>query len=135
MPKPKQKPSNQLVSKAGLFYVCYELSKRGWNCSPTTRNAKIVISNSKGDKKYTIQVKSLSKQNPVPFGSKLEIMADFVIVCTEVFSEKPNLYILKPQEVKERIHKGEKNNKISYWLQPKSYLDCKDRWGKIGNGY
>jgi len=138
MPKPKQKPSNQLVGNVGLFYVCYELSKRGWNCLPTTRNAKgvdIVIYSSKGDKKYTIQVKSLSKQNPVPFGSKLEIMADFVIICTEIFTEKPNLYILKPQEVKERIHKGEKNNKISYWLQPKSYLDCKDRWGKIGNGY
>ena len=135
MPKPKQKPSKQLVGNAGLFYVCYELSKRGWNCLPTTRNAKgvdIVIFSSKGDKKYTIQVKSLSKQDAVAFGSNLEIMADFVIVCTEVFSEKPNLYILTPQEVKKGIPE-KKNN--SYWLEPKSYSDYKDRWEKIGDGY
>ncbi len=133
-----KKLNNQLIGNIGLFYVCYELSKRGWNCLPTTRNAKgvdIVIYNSKGDKKYTIQVKSLSKKNPVPFGSKLEIMSDFVVICTEVFNDKPKLYILKPQEVKKNIHKRRKNNRISYWLQLRSYLKYKDRWEIIGNGY
>jgi len=27
----------QLVGNAGLYYVCYELSKRGWNVMPTSR--------------------------------------------------------------------------------------------------
>jgi hypothetical protein len=31
---------NQLVGNMGLFYVCFELSKSGWNCLPTSRNAK-----------------------------------------------------------------------------------------------
>ena len=138
MPKPERKLNKQLVGNAGLFYVCYELSKRGWNCLPTTRNAKgvdIVIFSLNSDKRYTIQVNSLSKKNAVGFGSELEIMADFVIVCTNVLSEKPNSYILTSQEVKERITERRKNGKTSYWLQSKSYSDGKDRWDKIGDGY
>ena len=90
--------NNQLVGNIGLFYVCYELSKRGWNCLPTTRNAKgvdIVIYSLKGDKKYTIQVKSLSKISPVPFGSKLEIMWDFLI--------KGNILRLIPLAIKLKL--------------------------------
>ena len=34
------KKSNQIVGNVGLYYVCYELSKRGWNVLPTSRNAK-----------------------------------------------------------------------------------------------
>ena len=29
---------------------------------------------------------------------------------------------LTPEEVKKNIHRGVKNKKISYWLQPKNYL-------------
>jgi len=133
-----KKLSRQLVGNIGLFYVCYELSKRGWNCLPTTRNAKavdIVIYDFKCEKKFTIQVKSLSKRNPVPFGSKLEIMADFIVICSKVFTAHPEIYILTPDEVKENIHKGVKKNKISYWLQPKDYLKYKNCWEKIGRCY
>jgi hypothetical protein len=31
----KHKPSIQIVGNAGLYYVCYELSRRGWNVLPT----------------------------------------------------------------------------------------------------
>jgi len=133
-----RKLSNQLVGNVGLFYVCYELSKRGWNCLPTTRNAKgvdIVIYNSKGDRKYTIEVKSLSKEDPAPFGNKLKIMADFVIICTKVFTDHPNIYILKPEEVKKNIHKGKKNKRVSYWLQRDKYSQYKNYWEKIGKGF
>jgi hypothetical protein len=34
------KVSNQLVGNMGLYYICYELSKRGWNTLPTSRNAR-----------------------------------------------------------------------------------------------
>ena len=30
----------QITGNAGLYYVCYELTKRGWNVLPTSRNAK-----------------------------------------------------------------------------------------------
>ena len=38
--KGRRKPSNQIVGNAGLYYVCYELSNRGWSELPTSRNAK-----------------------------------------------------------------------------------------------
>ena len=133
-----RKISNQLVGNAGLFYVCYELSKRGWNCLPTTRNARgvdIIIYDLDGERKLTIQVKTLSKKNPVPFGSKLEIMADFVIICAEIFSESPKVYILKREEVKKMVKKMVKDNRVSYWLQPKDYERYRNRWEVIGKGY
>jgi hypothetical protein len=37
------KISNQLVGNLGLYYTCYELSKRGWNAMPTSRNARGVV--------------------------------------------------------------------------------------------
>ena len=66
---------NQLVGNAGLYYVCYELSKRGWNTMPTSRNARgvdVVIYDQKGSHSHTIQVKTLSKRNPAPFGRSLD---------------------------------------------------------------
>lgn len=50
--------SNQLIGNIGLYYVCYELSKRGWNALPTSRNTRgidIVIYSQDAVRKYTIQ--------------------------------------------------------------------------------
>jgi len=61
----KIKTNNQIVGNIGLYYVCFELSKRGWNVLPTSRNAKgvdIVIYNQDATKKHTIQVKALTKK-------------------------------------------------------------------------
>jgi len=49
----KSKLSKQIVGNIGLYYVCYELSKRNWNVLSTTRNAKgvdIVIYNQSAKK-------------------------------------------------------------------------------------
>ena len=130
------KKNNQLVGNIGLFYVCYELSKRGWNCLPTTRNAKgvdLIIYSQDAKKHYTIQVKSLSKRNPIPFGSKPQLIADFVILVRNVF-DTPEVYLMKPEEIKERLNKEVKNGRISYWLEPKNYEDFKDRWEIVGEG-
>lgn len=109
--KKEEKLSKQLVGNTGLFYVCYELSKRGWNCLPTTRNSKgvdIVIYGSKGERKFIIQVKSLSEKNAVSFGIKKrpepqEIIADFLIICRKVKSDKPEIFILNRKEVGEKL--------------------------------
>jgi len=31
---------SQLTSNVGLYHVCYQLAKRGWNVMPTSRNAR-----------------------------------------------------------------------------------------------
>ena len=115
----------QVVGNAGLFYISYQLSKLGWNVSITSRNAKgvdIIIYSSSGRQKHTIQIKSLSKNDPAPFGTKLNTleMADYIVVCSNI-SKEPEVFIAKTGEVRNKIHGGEKNGKKSYWLQPKEY--------------
>jgi hypothetical protein len=123
--------NNQLVSNIGLFYVCYELSKRGWNCLPTTRNARgvdLVIYSQDGKKKHTIQVKALSKKSAVPFGAKPNLMAEFVIICSNLVNN-PEIFVLKSDEVK--LVQQEKKNRISNWFSRKNYEKFHDRWDKI----
>jgi hypothetical protein len=65
----------QRVGNAGLYYVCFEMSRRGWNVMPTARNARgvdVVGYSNDGRRKLTIQVKALSKPASVPLGADLE---------------------------------------------------------------
>jgi hypothetical protein len=130
---------NQVVGNIGLYYICYELSKRGWNVLPTSRNAKgvdVVIYNQDASCKHTIQVKALSKKNPVPFGSKLNnLIAEYLIVCRNVFDEKPDVFIANIDDIKNTIHEGINEGRKSYWLQTKDYEKFKDNWNIIGEGY
>src|SRR5207344_3307142 len=69
MPAPQPITNQQTVGNIGLFFVCYRLSRLGWNVMPTARNAKgvdILIYSQDGSRTRTIQVKTLSKGSPVP---------------------------------------------------------------------
>lgn len=133
------KPPNQVVGNAGLYYVCYELSRRGWNVLPTSRNARgvdVVIYDQSASKKYTIQIKALSQRAPVPFGTHLNnLIADFIIIVVKINSDKPEVYITRPRNIKSKIHKGVKNGKTSYWLWYKHYEPYLNKWNLIGTGF
>ena len=132
--------NNQIVGNVGLYYVCYQLSLHSWNVLPTARNAKgvdIVAYNQEATKTITVQVKALSQRNPVPLGNKLDhLIADFVIICRNAAAEKPECFVLIPEEVKKLAHRGEKDGKISYWLQPREYEQEQflEKWERIGLG-
>lgn len=132
--------NNQVVGNVGLYYVCYLLSRRGWNVMPTARNAKgidILIYSQDARRTRTIQVKALSKASPVPLGGRLDnIFGDFFVICRALALEKPECFVLTPAEVRELAHKGEKEGKVSYWLQPKQYAknEYRDQWQRIGDG-
>ena len=100
----KKKPPRQLVGNIGLYYVCYELSKRGWNVLPTSRNAKgvdIVIYNQDATTTHTIQIKALSKKDPVPLGNNLDnLIAKYLIICRSVFDENPEIFIAEIDQIK-----------------------------------
>jgi hypothetical protein len=132
------KISNQLVGNMGLYYICYELSKRGWNALPTCRNARgidVMIYSQDAVRKYTIQVKALSKRAPVSLGNKLDsLYADYLIICRNVLKQ-PEIFIAKIADIMTSIHKGEKDGRLSYWLQPKDYEIFKDSWDVIGKGF
>ncbi len=130
--------STQIVGNTGLYFVCYELSKLGWNVMPTARNAKgidLVAYNQTADRFIAVQVKALSKKNPVPLGNTLDkIMGDFWVIVNNL-EGAPGVYVMTPEEVRVRAHRGEKEGRVSYWLQPKSYIlaDFSGRWDRIGD--
>ena len=70
----------QTVGNIGLYYVCYWLSLFGWNVLPTSRNTKgidIIIFSQDATRKMSIQVKTLSKRNPVPLVEKPDNLTTF----------------------------------------------------------
>ena len=126
----------QITGNVGLYYCCYRLSLRGWNVMPTARNARGVdiIAYSRDATRFVgVQVKALSKRSPVPLGTSLEkMMGDFWIVVNEVAST-PSAFVLLPSEVREQAHRGEKEGRVSYWLQPAAYEQARFReaWERI----
>ena len=130
----------QTVGNIGLYYVCYRLSRLGWNVMPTARNARgvdVLIYSQDTSRTRTIQVKTLSKGSPVPLSNKLDhLFADFVVVCRHVIRETPECFVLTPEEVRRLVHRGEKNGKVSFWLQPRDYAveEFREKWERIGVG-
>ncbi|GIU78573.1 MAG: hypothetical protein KatS3mg005_1811 [Bryobacteraceae bacterium] len=86
----------QLTGNVGLYYCCYRLSLLGWNVMPTARNARgvdIIAYNQDASRFIGVQVKSLSKRNPVPLGTSLDrIMGDFWIIVNELASVNPQAW-------------------------------------------
>lgn len=132
------KKDNQVTGNVGLYYVCYRLSKMGWNAMPTARNARgidLIAYNADCSKMLGIQVKTLSKRNPVPLGNSLDkLMGDYLIVVTDAAEGEPSVFILTPGEVRTRAHMGQKDGRISFWLQPTGYENGEfaEAWDRIG---
>ena len=107
---------------------------------PTSRNAKgvdILIFSQNASRKISIQIKTLSKRNPVPLGTRLDsLIADYVVICVRNYPNEPVCYVMTPDEVKKLAHRGEKNEKVSYWLQPPVYENdlYRKKWERIGHG-
>ena len=129
----------QLIGNVGLYYCCYRLSLLGWNVMPTARNARgvdIVAYSRDATRFVGVQVKALSKRNPVPLGSTLDkVMGDFWVIVNRV-ADAPTAFVLLPSEVRALAHRGEKENRVSYWLQPGAYDQDRFReaWPRIGRG-
>ncbi len=106
---------------------------------PTARNARgidVVAYSRDGTRFLGLQVKSLSKRDPVPLGPSIDnLMGDFWVIVSRVISD-PTAFILRPTEVKELAHRGEKDGRVSFWLQPSSYDtdDFRGAWERIGRG-
>lgn len=121
-PARQRKISHLMVGNIGLFYVCYRLSCRGWNVLPTSRNARgvdLIIYSQDAQTKHTIQVKTLSSQNAVPFGSTRDtLFADFFVVCVRTVAPnsgadepEPGMFCSKKRRTTQRnfrVGKGEK---------------------------
>lgn len=132
----KQRKSTQVTGNIGLFYVCYQLSKMGWNVMPTNRNAKgvdVIAYNHNVTKMISIQVKTLSAETSVLLGSSLDnVIGDYWIIVNDI-NNNPQTFIMLPSEVKETAKSGTgKTGKPTYWIPKKEYILFKDRWDRIG---
>jgi hypothetical protein len=133
------KLDSQTTGNVGLYYCCYRLSLLGWNVMPTARNARgvdIIAYDRSATRFIGVQVKALSKRNPVPLGTTLEkVMGDFWVIVSKV-STSPSAFVLLPSEIKKRAHRGEKDGRVSFWLQPADYDQeaFREAWDRIGNG-
>ncbi len=138
MPSAK-KLDPQIVGNAGLYFTCYKLSLLGWNVMPTARNARgvdIIAYSSDATRFIGIQVKSLSKPNPVFLGSSLDkVMGDFWVIVNNVLSD-PSAFILLPAEVRKLSNSGKMGGKVTHMLGTKKYSIKKfrDAWDRIGRG-
>ena len=100
------------------------------------RNAKgidLIAYGLDGPSYVGVQIKSLSKRNPVPLGTSLDrIMGDYWVIVYKVV-DNPVAFVMKPEEVRQLAHRGERSNKVSYWLQPNSYDidDFREAWHRI----
>ena len=130
--------SNQITGNIGLYYVCYQLSRRGWNVMPTTRNAKgidIVAYKDPGEDFIGIQVKTLSKRHPIRLGTSLDkIVGHYWIIINNVAADPPDphVFILPSDEVK-KLGEQRKYRDV-FWLQPTSYeesADYRDAWHRL----
>jgi hypothetical protein len=126
-----------LVRNAGVFYVCHRLSQTGWNALPSTRKAKgpNVVIDSKDEKRTRrLKVRSLSKRDPVPLGKDPNIDADWVVVCVGVREDRPECFVLTPEEVSKLANRDKHGD--NHWLEPPQYdtEEFAERWDRIGSG-
>ena len=137
---PNSRLNPQLTGNVGLYYCCYRLSLLGWNVMPTARNARgvdIIAYSEDAARFVAVQVKALNKRNPVPLGTSLDkVMGDFWVIVNKLAAPAPLAFVLLPTEVRERAHRGEKDGRVSFWLQPAQYEDdtFREAWDRIGRG-
>jgi hypothetical protein len=130
----------QITGNVGLYYCCYRLSQLGWNAMPTARNARgvdILVYSQDSSRFAGIQVKSLSKRSPVPLGKSLDrLMGTYWVIINQLATGTPSAFILLPSEVEGLAHRGMKEDRVSFWLQPKDYEQDRFReaWDRIGHG-
>jgi hypothetical protein len=111
----------------------------GWNVMPTARNARgvdVIAYSQDATRMIGVQVKALSKRNPVPLGASLDkIMGQYWVIINKV-ATSPSAYILLPEEVRALAKRGEKEGRVSYWLQPREYdtESFHEKWERIGGG-
>ncbi|MEQ1836240.1 MAG: hypothetical protein ABL862_07370, partial [Candidatus Nitrotoga sp.] len=57
-------------------------------------------------------------------------------VIVNQLTSKPTAYVLTPKEVIERAHRGEKEGRVTFWLQPNDYEheSFHEAWNRIGHG-
>jgi hypothetical protein len=132
--RPCCKRSKQSTGNMGLYLVCAQLTKRGWNVLLTSRNARgvdLVAYSDDGERWITVQVKALTEPADVGLGNNLQhLMAQYVVIARRVFEETPEYFITRADKAKSSAALDSQ-----YWLARKEYEPFRDCWEVIGDGF
>ena len=134
----KRDPRDQKVVRyAGLFYVCFELSLRGWEVLSVSykEQKNEIVCRSEDGQEVSILTAGRSIKTDYALPKDQKIKADFLIIVTDIKSCKPITYILRHDELEpEGI---DKNADGRSWLRHKWYMvdRFKERWERIGSGF
>jgi hypothetical protein len=135
-----RKINRQVVGNVGLYYVCYRLSRDGWNVMPTSRNARgidAVIYSQDASRTATLQIKALTRRSAVSLGTSVEkLFGDWFVICRNIAEDQPQAFVLTPTEVRALAIREEKDGRPSYRLEPPRYEhpNFREAWGRIGSG-
>ncbi len=140
----KQKLANLVVGNVGMYFAAYQLSLRGWNVMPTSRNARgidLLAYDADASRFLGIQIKTLSKKNgAVPLGLHApdNLLGDWWIIVTNIARitdhENPICFVMTPEEVRKGAVR-DKGGQQAYWLPWAAYSNVAFRdWNRIGRG-
>lgn len=134
----QNKPNKQIIGNAGMYYVCYLLSQKGWNAMPTARNAKgiDIVAYSEDGNFLGIQVKTISKLTNISLGSCTGgFLFDFlfVVVLSDTISESdnPSIYILSKEDVMGITRQYGNSFYVRQDLYTKNDSCYKNNWSKL----
>jgi len=128
----KKKKLTTHIGDTGEYYVSFKLSQLGWDVARTNRGTKgvdLIAFNPESGRTVQIQVKATSGRSavfPKRGGTKKDILADYWVIVTDVFTDNPTSYILKSDEVKKyslpyEVLSGKTKGDKGIELRPGSY--------------
>ena len=137
---------NQMTGKLGLYHVCCELSKLGWNVIPNSENTtanRIRCNNEDSSKTISIQVRSRRTQDyAISISNPNKIFGDFWVIALNTLLDSskhhtPECYILSATEIANNlITETNEEGKISHFLDRKFNIEpFKENWKRIGTGF
>ena len=115
--------TNQDTRDAGVEHVFSVLSGYGWRYEVVKHGRAELHLVKRNDASNVIQIRTLSKEAPVPFPQGLDILdhIDYLVICNNLQGQ-PNLLVLEPKVIRDIIHKDPKNE-LEYWLETKDYCE------------
>ena len=129
--------SNRDTRSAGVRHVCDVLSRLNWKTESVMEGRNELHVARRCGRKLVLKIRALTGVAPVPFPQGLDILdrIDYLVICNNL-QGWPNLIAMKPQTVREVIHKDTKND-AAYWLQHQHYnkhgLDFEREFGDAGH--
>ena len=135
---PLKSNRRQITGNAALFFVAWQLSRRGWHVMPTIRNARgsdLFVANGDETVFFGVQSKGQSGRDDIKVATVREgdiidhILSDWWIITNEPSSHEPTCYILTKAEVAER---AKRDRDGQCWIKLARCDEFRDAWDRLG---